>query len=141
MKQLMMTIIFVMAATNGMAQTDSTTVKNDSITWSQELEGVEIKAQRQLIKQEIDRIGYDVQDGIHALSILTGPRVGDDLYALDGRGGHGFQDLLGILRQVGVVASVLVDLETAVAFYLDIILTIYRHHRHLAEHVEYCERL
>ena len=57
----MMTIIFVMAATNGMAQTDSTTVKNDSITWSQELEGVEIKAQRQLIKQEIDRIGYDVQ--------------------------------------------------------------------------------
>ena len=42
MKQLMMTIIFVMAATNWMAQTDSTTVKNDSITWSQELEGVEI---------------------------------------------------------------------------------------------------
>ena len=42
-------------------QTDSTSVKNDSITWNTELEGVEIKAQRQLIKQEIDRIGYDVQ--------------------------------------------------------------------------------
>ena len=42
-------------------QSDSTSVKNDSITWNQELEGVEIKAQRQLIKQEIDRIGYDVQ--------------------------------------------------------------------------------
>ena len=61
MKQLMMTIIFAMAAMNGMAQTDSTTVNNDSITWSQELEGVTVKAQRQLIKQEIDRIGYDVQ--------------------------------------------------------------------------------
>ena len=46
-----------------MAQTqaDSTNVNNDSITWNKELEGVEIKAQRQLIKQEIDRIGYDVQ--------------------------------------------------------------------------------
>ena len=43
------------------AQTDSTTVSNDSITWSQELEGVTVKAQRQLIKQDIDRIGYDVQ--------------------------------------------------------------------------------
>ena len=42
-------------------QADSTRVKNDSITWNKELEGVEIKAQRQLIKQEIDRIGYDVQ--------------------------------------------------------------------------------
>ena len=42
-------------------QSDSTSAKNDSITWNQELEGVEIKAQRQLIKQEIDRIGYDVQ--------------------------------------------------------------------------------
>ncbi|MBQ8046463.1 MAG: TonB-dependent receptor [Prevotella sp.] len=43
------------------AQTDSTTVKNDSVTWSQTLDGVTVKAQRQLIKQEIDRVGYDVQ--------------------------------------------------------------------------------
>jgi len=42
-------------------QSDTTSVKRDSITWSKELEGVEIKAQRQLIKQEVDRIGYDVQ--------------------------------------------------------------------------------
>ena len=40
---------------------DSTSVKNDSITWNKELEGVVIKAQKQLIKQEIDRIAYDVQ--------------------------------------------------------------------------------
>ena len=39
----------------------STKVKSDSITWSKELDGVVIKAQKQLIKQEIDRIGYDVQ--------------------------------------------------------------------------------
>ena len=47
--------------TAAQTQADSTRVKNDSITWNKELEGVEIKAQRQLIKQEIDRIGYDVQ--------------------------------------------------------------------------------
>ena len=43
------------------AQGDACQSKNDSITWNKELEGVVIKAQRQLIKQEIDRIGYDVQ--------------------------------------------------------------------------------
>ena len=53
----------LMAAKAGvaMAQTDSLKVENDSITWDQQLEGIEVKAQRQLIKQEIDRIGYDVQ--------------------------------------------------------------------------------
>jgi hypothetical protein len=55
----------LLAARVGMAtaqtQKDSTSVSNDSITWSKELEGVVIKAQKQLIKQEIDRIAYDVQ--------------------------------------------------------------------------------
>ena len=36
-----------------MAQQDSTLVSNDSITWNKELESVVIKAQKQLIKQEI----------------------------------------------------------------------------------------
>ena len=44
-----------------MAQQDSTLVSNDSITWNKELESVVIKAQKQLIKQDIDRISYDVQ--------------------------------------------------------------------------------
>ena len=39
----------------------SASVSSDSITWSKELEGIVVKAQKQLIKQEIDRIGYDVQ--------------------------------------------------------------------------------
>ena len=47
--------------TTAQTQNDSTSVQNDSITWNQELEGVVIKAQKQLIKQEIDRIAYDVQ--------------------------------------------------------------------------------
>ena len=66
MKQMIIiTLSLLLAARAGetMAQTqkDSTTVSSDSVTWNKELEGVEIKAQRQLIKQEIDRIGYDVQ--------------------------------------------------------------------------------
>ena len=47
--------------TTAQTKADSTSVKNDSITWNQELEGIVVKAQKQLVKQEIDRIAYDVQ--------------------------------------------------------------------------------
>ncbi|MBR1687238.1 MAG: TonB-dependent receptor [Prevotella sp.] len=40
---------------------DSTAVQNDSTAWERLLEGVTVTGQRQLIKQDIDRIGYDVQ--------------------------------------------------------------------------------
>ena len=55
------TAMLTLVAMTGQSQTDSTAVKNDSVTWSQTLDGVTVKAQRQLIKQEVDRIGYDVQ--------------------------------------------------------------------------------
>ena len=80
---------------------------------------------------------HDVQDGIHALGILAGTRVGDDLYSSDHRGGHSLQHLLGILRQIGVVVAVLIDFEVAVALHEDVVLTVHRHHRHFAQHVEH----
>lgn len=60
---ILLSLLLAAGAGEAAAQTqaDSMRVKNDSITWNKELEGVVIKAQRQLIKQEIDRIGYDVQ--------------------------------------------------------------------------------
>lgn len=63
MKQLrfVLVILATIVSMGANAQTDSVTVNNDSVTWSQELDGVTVKAQRQLIKQEIDRVGYDVQ--------------------------------------------------------------------------------
>ena len=60
-RRLQLLLVMFSTATFGMAQTDSTKMQNDSITWNKELEGVTVKAQRQLIKQNIDRIGYDVQ--------------------------------------------------------------------------------
>ena len=42
-------------------QVCDSTVANDSITWRKELDTVVVKAQRQLVKQKIDRITYDVQ--------------------------------------------------------------------------------
>ena len=62
-KIIFLSLLFAARVGIAMAQTpsDSTSVKNDSITWNQELEGVVIKAQKQLVKQEIDRIAYDVQ--------------------------------------------------------------------------------
>ena len=38
------------------AQTDTTTVKNDSVIWDKNLDGLTVTAMRQLIKQDIDRI-------------------------------------------------------------------------------------
>jgi hypothetical protein len=58
MKHLIVFLLLLLVAPSASAQTDSTQVKKDSITWSQELEGVTVKAQRQLIKQvetEADR--------------------------------------------------------------------------------------
>ena len=60
-RKLQLLLVMFSTATFGMAQSDSTKVQNDSITWNQELEGITVKAQRQLIKQGIDRVGYDVQ--------------------------------------------------------------------------------
>ena len=60
-RRLQLLLVMFLTATFGMAQTDSTKVQNDSITWNKELEGVTVKAQRQLIKHDIDRSGYDVQ--------------------------------------------------------------------------------
>ena len=66
------TFLLVLCPLAADAQQDSTTVtrsaqgdacksENDSIAWNKELEGLVVKAQRQLIKQDIDRIAYDVQ--------------------------------------------------------------------------------
>ena len=58
-----LSLLLIAKAGIATAQTkaDSASVSSDSITWSKELEGIVIKAQKQLIKQEIDRIGYEVQ--------------------------------------------------------------------------------
>ena len=61
-KTIALSLLIVAKAGIAVAQTDSTTtVANDSVTWSKELDGVVMKAQRQLVKMEADRIGYDVQ--------------------------------------------------------------------------------
>ena len=65
-KQNIITALLALFGMTAMAQTDSTSVKNDSVTWNQALDGVTVKAQRQLIKQEIDRVGYDVQADVES---------------------------------------------------------------------------
>ena len=55
-RRLQLLLVMLSTATFGIAQTDSTKVQNDSITWNKELEGITVKAQRQLIKQDIDHV-------------------------------------------------------------------------------------
>ena len=52
-RRFLLLLAMLSAATFGMAQTDSTKVQNDSITWNQELEGVTVKAQRQYALQQV----------------------------------------------------------------------------------------
>ena len=61
MSGLPLIVMLLLAAQPTWSQTDSTMVKNDTVAWNKNLEGVTVTAQRQLIKQDIDRIGYDVQ--------------------------------------------------------------------------------
>ena len=58
---LIITFLLFVCSNVTMAQQDSTSVASDSVTWNKELDGVVVKAQRQLVKQDIDRIAYDVQ--------------------------------------------------------------------------------
>ncbi|MBR1468597.1 MAG: TonB-dependent receptor family protein [Prevotella sp.] len=60
-KIMVLSLLLAAKAGATCAQTDSLSAKKDSVAWNRELEGVTVKAQRQLIKQETDRIGYDVQ--------------------------------------------------------------------------------
>ena len=46
MKHLKVFLLLLLVAPSASAQTDSTKVQNDSITWNKELEGVTVKAQR-----------------------------------------------------------------------------------------------
>ena len=61
MLQLLLLTIMLLTVGTAKAQIDSTMVNNDSVAWKKSREGMTVTAQRQLIKQEIDRIGYDVQ--------------------------------------------------------------------------------
>ena len=63
MKQFFI-LLFVIAFSMGHAQTPSdttSTAPTDTTAWDNLLDGVTVTAQRQLIKQEVDRITYDVQ--------------------------------------------------------------------------------
>ena len=51
MKHLKVFLLLLFVAPS--AQTDSTKVQNDSITWNKELEGVTVKAQRQYALQQV----------------------------------------------------------------------------------------
>ena len=63
MRQLFI-LLFVIVFSMGHAQTPSDTTSTapaDTIAWDNILDGVTVTAQRQLIKQEVDRTTYDVQ--------------------------------------------------------------------------------
>ncbi len=79
--------------------------------------------------------GHYVQYHAYALGVLACPRIGDDLYFLDHRGGNGLEYLLGVVAESVVAAPVLVDEEARAALYLDGSVGIDRHERHSFQHL------
>ena len=53
MKHLKVFLLLLLVAPSASAQTDSTKVQNDSITWNKEIEGVTVKALRQYALQQV----------------------------------------------------------------------------------------
>ena len=81
--------------------------------------------------------GHDVEDATHALRVVLRTGVGYHLYLLYRRCRHTLQHLLRVLRHHVVGSSVDVHLKTRAAVHLDIAIAVYRHHRHLAQHLQY----
>ena len=80
---------------------------------------------------------HDIEDAAHALRIVLRSGVCNHLYLLYRRRRHALQHLLRVVRHHTVGSSVDVHLEARAAIHLDIAVAVYRHHRHLAQHLQY----
>ena len=86
-------------------------------------------------------VHHNVQHTTHALGIILRARVGHHLNALHGNGRHILENHRGVRREHHIGFAVHIHLERRRAVDRDIVLTVYRHHGHLAEHVEHGVRL
>ncbi len=82
-------------------------------------------------------VHHDVQHTGASFGIILGTRIGDHLNALHHRGRHGLEYLTGSRRHHHVGLAVNIHLERAGTIHRDVILAVHRHHRHLAQHVQY----
>lgn len=65
MKKAICTLMMSLATTLAMAQ-ENTTNPNDSITWSEDLDGVTVTRMRRNVKADVDKISYDVKNDADA---------------------------------------------------------------------------
>lgn len=85
--------------------------------------------------------GHDVQHSSYALGIVLGSGRSNHLDVLDGVGRHTLQHLFGVGAHHIVRLPVHVYLEFAAAVHLNVIFTVYGHHRHFAQHLYHGVRL
>ena len=86
-------------------------------------------------------VHHNVQHTRGTLGIVLCTRVGHHLNALHGRGGHALEHHRRVRGEHHVGHAVDIHFERRRAVHRDIVLTVDRYHRHLAEHVEHGVRL
>ena len=98
--------------------------------------GIHVGTDGQRIAFHAPAHGDDVEDAAHALGVILRTWVGDDLYLLDGVGRHTFEHFTRIVAHHVVGLAVHIYLERGTIVHLDVVLSIHRYHRHLAEHLQ-----
>ena len=82
-------------------------------------------------------VGYDIKHTSHPLGIIFCARIGNNLYLLNSRSRISFEyhRRIGTHHLVGLAVNI--HLKAGISVHLDVILTINRHHRHLAQHFKH----
>ena len=88
----------------------------------------------------INFIHYDVQHAADTFGIVLCTGIGNNFNRLDRRGRHRFEYLRRIGREHYVRLSVYIDFERTLSVHGNVVLSVYRYHRNLAQHIEHCLR-
>ena len=102
---------------------------------------VHVGRRRGGVSRQAAALGYDIKYAAHSLGIVFRSGVGYHLNTLHAVCRKAFKHLRRIVAHHIVGASVDINLERTAAVHLYVVISIYRHERHLAQHFEHRVRL
>ena len=102
---------------------------------------VHVGRRRSGVSHKAAALGYDIKYAAHSLGIVFRSGVGYHLNTLHAVCRKAFKHLLRVVAHHVVRASVDINLERTAAVHLYVVIPIYRHERHLAQHFEHRVRL
>ena len=85
-------------------------------------------------------VHYQIEHTTYTFRIILHTWIGDHLDVFHRTGRHVLEDRRGIAAHHHVGLTIHIDLETAATVHRDVVVAIYRHHRHLTEHLQHRAR-